>query len=157
MAQFDNKDWKVRKKAGEDVEAILREAKMRIECNGLNELMDAMKKGMKDANKAVVKVYINLLGLLADAVGPAIKQYQKKCFLPMLTNLSDKQSLVRDQVIATTNKWSEAIGAELIINHLIQNLNVENPESRGEGLKWVLEHVTSIADGDCPSMVKPLI
>ena len=32
------------------MEAILREAKMRIEPNGLNDLMDAMKNGMKDPN-----------------------------------------------------------------------------------------------------------
>lgn len=63
---------------------------MRIEPNGLNELMDVMKKAMKDANKAVVKVFIILLGLLADAVGGPIKKYQKKCFVPMLSNLSDK-------------------------------------------------------------------
>lgn len=58
MEQFKNKDWKIRVKGGEDVEAILRDAKMRIEANGLNELMDALKNGMKDSNKAVVKKYI---------------------------------------------------------------------------------------------------
>jgi hypothetical protein len=36
----------------------------------------------------------------------------------MLANLSDKNSLVRDTVIATANKWSDAIGAENIINYL---------------------------------------
>lgn len=58
MEQFKNKDWKIRVKGGEDIEAILRDAKMRIEVNGLNELMDALKNGMKDSNKAVVKKYI---------------------------------------------------------------------------------------------------
>jgi len=46
---------------------------MRIEPNGLNDLMDAMKNGMKDSNKAVVKVFIALLGLLAEAIGAPIK------------------------------------------------------------------------------------
>ena len=90
MEQFKHKDWKIRKKAGDDVEAILREAKMRIEPNGLTDLMGAMKNGMKDPNKAVVKVYIVLLGLLAEAIGAQIKQFAKKCFVPMLANLSDK-------------------------------------------------------------------
>lgn len=58
MEQFKNKDWKIRVKGGEDIEVILRDAKMRIEVNGLNELMDALKNGMKDSNKAVVKKYI---------------------------------------------------------------------------------------------------
>lgn len=73
MEQFNNKTWSVRKKGADDVEAILKEAKMRIQPNGLNELMDALKKGMKDPNKAVVKSFINLLGLMADALGPQVK------------------------------------------------------------------------------------
>ena len=81
----------MRKNGGDDIEAILKEAKMRIEPNGTNELMDVMKKAMKDANKAVVKVFIILLGLLAEAMGGPISKYQKKCFVPMLSNLSDKQ------------------------------------------------------------------
>ena len=90
MEQFKNKDWKIRKKGGDDVEAILRDSKMRIEPNGLNELMENIKILMKDPNKAVVKVFISLLGLLADAIGSQIKLYTKKCFVPMLNNLSDK-------------------------------------------------------------------
>jgi hypothetical protein len=107
LEQFKNKDWKIRVKGGEDVEAILRDAKMRIEANGLNELMDALKNGMKDSNKAVVKKYIQLLGTMAEAIGPDVKQFIKKCFVPMLNNLSDKQSLVRADVIASVEKWAE--------------------------------------------------
>jgi len=73
MALFTDRDWKKRKEAGDTVEALLREANMRIEANGINDLMTALKNGMKDPNKAVVKVYINLLGLLADALGPNVK------------------------------------------------------------------------------------
>jgi hypothetical protein len=69
MEQFKHKDWKIRKKFGDDIEALLKEAKMRIEPNGLGPLMDAMKAGMKDPNKAVVKVFIVLLGILAEAIG----------------------------------------------------------------------------------------
>lgn len=87
---FKNKDWKIRKKAGEEVEAILKESKMRIENIGLNDLMDALKGGMKDPNKAVVKVFINLLGSLAEAIGAPIKQYVKKCLVPLISNITDK-------------------------------------------------------------------
>lgn len=62
LEQFAHKDWKIRKKGGEDIEAILKEAKMRIEPDGLNGLLDALKNGMKDANKAVLKINIGLLG-----------------------------------------------------------------------------------------------
>lgn len=130
---------------------------MRIEPNGTNELMDVMKKAMKDANKAVVKVFIILLGLLAEAMGGPISKYQKKCFVPMLSNLSDKQQLVRDEVVKCMNKWADAIGAEKVINHLGEVIQVENPEARSEGLKWILLHEGSIASCDSSSLVKPLI
>lgn len=118
MDQFKHKDWKIRKKAGDDVEGVLRDAGMRIENNGLQDLMDAMKNGMKDPNKAVVKVFIILLGLLADAVGAPIKQYSKKCFVPMIANISDKQALVRGEVVKAMDKWAEAVGAEAILNYI---------------------------------------
>jgi hypothetical protein len=73
LDNFKHKDWKIRKKAGEDTEQILKDAKMRIENNGLVGLMDALKNGMKDPNKAVVKVFIQLIGNLAEATGAGIK------------------------------------------------------------------------------------
>ena len=139
------------------MEAILREAKMRIEPNGLNDLMDAMKNGMKDPNKAVVKVFIALLGLLAEAIGAPIKQFTKKCFVPLLNNLSDKQSLVRADVIVAMNKWADAIGPEQVINQLCPLLLVENPETRTEGFKWISEHADAIPACDTKEMVKPLV
>jgi len=145
MEQFKHKDWKIRKKAGDDVEALLREAKMRIENNGLTDLMDAIKNGMKDPNKAVVRVFITLLGLLADAIGAPIKQFCKKCFVPLLNILSDKANLIRADVVITMTKWADAIGAEVVINYLAPVLSVENPESRTEGFKWILEHRESIS------------
>jgi len=44
---------------------------------------------------------------MAEAIGPDVKQFIKKCFVPMLNNLSDKQSLVRADVIASIDKWAE--------------------------------------------------
>lgn len=130
---------------------------MRIEANGLNELMDALKNGMKDSNKAVVKKYIQLLGTMAEAIGPDVKQFIKKCFIPMLNNLSDKQSLVRADVIASVDKWAEQIGPEQVITQIGAAIALENPEMRAEGIKWILDHQDSIKDADCVSMVKPLV
>ena len=73
MDNFKHKDWKIRKKAGEDTEQILKDAKMRIENVGLAGLADALKNGMKDPNKAVVKVFIQLIGNIAEATGAGIK------------------------------------------------------------------------------------
>lgn len=65
--------------------------------------------------------------------------------------------MVRDAVINTVNKWSEAISPEFAINYLAQTIATENPELRTEGLKWITENKESIKDADTKEMIKPLI
>lgn len=90
LDQFSNKDWKIRKKGADELEAILKEAGMRIENNGLNDLMGALKKCMADSNKASLKACIAVTAKMAEALGPPAKSYLKKNFAPMLDNISDK-------------------------------------------------------------------
>ena len=75
----------------------------------------------------------------------------------MLANLSDKQALVRNDVVASMNKWSEAIGAEVVIPILAGICKTENPELRGEGLKWILQNKEAIKDADTSGMTEPLV
>lgn len=84
LEQFKHKDPKIRMKVPEQIEAILKEAKMRIEAEGIGELMDCLKQGMKEANMAALRGNIGVLGLLAEAVGQPIGKYQKKCLVPMI-------------------------------------------------------------------------
>ena len=73
VAMFKNNDWKVRKQGAEKVEEILKNANMRIQPTGLNELIDNMKQRMTDPNKSVLKSYIQLISSLVEALGPAAK------------------------------------------------------------------------------------
>lgn len=56
-----------------------------------------------------------MLGAMAEAVGQPILRYNKKCFLPLLSLLGDKAALMRADVKATADKWSDAIGPEIVI------------------------------------------
>lgn len=112
LAGFKDKDWKKRKDTADAIVEILKAAKMRIMPAGLQDLMENLKTGMKESNKAVIKSNIQLMGFLAEATGAPLKLYTKKCLVPLIFNLSDKQSLVRNDVIECMNKWSEAIGPE---------------------------------------------
>jgi hypothetical protein len=85
---------------------------------GLTELIDNLKQRMVDPNKSVLKSFVQLIGNLVEALGPAAKQFQKKLLPPMLQNLADKQTLVRGDVVLTMDKWCETVGAEVVINHL---------------------------------------
>jgi ubiquitin-protein ligase len=62
----------------------------------------------------------------------------------MLNNLSDKQSLVRNDVIACVNKWADVLGPEVIMNKIVDLLTTENPESRTEAFGWILKNTESI-------------
>lgn len=157
LGQFGEAKWQARKKGCEDVDAILQEAKMRIEPNGIGEVMDACKKGMKDPNKAVLKSFIILSGNMAQAVGPKIKMYTKKCLVPLIDLVKDKQTLVRGEAVTSINKWAEAIGAGAVITHVCEMTKDPNPEGRNEGLSWILKNTSSISEADCPAMVKPLL
>lgn len=112
MANFKNNDWKIRKQSAEKVEELLKAANMRIQPTGLNELMDNIKQRMSDPNKAVLKSYVQMLTSLVEALGPGAKQYTKKLLPSLLSNLADKQSLVRADVVTCADKWAEHIGAD---------------------------------------------
>jgi hypothetical protein len=75
----------------------------------------------------------------------------------MLFNLSDKQQLVRSDVIVAMDKWSEAIGPSLVAQYTCIQLETENPELRDEGLKWLLAHKDGIKGADHSLLVKPLV
>ena len=154
---FEDKEWKNKVKGAETVNGILKDAKMRIKPDGLNELMEKLKLNLKEANKAVVKSTVLLIGTMAEAVGEPIKKFLKKCLVPMLYLLSDKAALLRADVISSVNKWSEAIGPEPIINQLVEGLTAGNPEYRDESLKWITAHDEALTKVDHASMVKPLL
>ena len=52
--------------------------------------------------------------------------------------------MVRSEVINATNKWADAIGADAVITKMADQLIVENPESRTEIFRWILEHKDDI-------------
>ena len=104
-----------------------------------------------------MKQVILLMGSMAEACGQPIIKYNKKCFLPLLSFLGDKAALMRQDVVATANKWSEAIGAEHVINNMCTYLTDGNPEMRNECLKWICENKAAIAKCEHQPMIKPLI
>lgn len=115
LEKFKSKAWQDRKGVAEAMTAIIAEANNRIKTDGINEMMEIIKNAMKDPNKTVAKEFMKLSGAMAEACGPDIKKYVKKCLVPLIANCSDKQSLVRNDAIDAMIKWSEEIGYEVTI------------------------------------------
>lgn len=160
MPLFKDNDWKKRKEAADKVEEILKGANMRIQPNGLNEVMDNVKQRMTDPNKAVLKAYVQLICQIVEALGANAKQFSKKICPPMLQNLADKQSLVRADVVTAMDKWAEHCGPELIISIGGPMVTQDNPELRTEMLQWIIKNKDSIkncAAEALKEMTKPLV
>ena len=154
---FTEADWKLKVKGCETVQGILKDSGMRIMPEGLGDLMEQLKVNFKASNKAVLKQVILLMGSMAEATGQPIIKYKNKCFMPLLGFLADKAALMRADVIVTADKWSEAIGAEHVIQCMCTYLTDGNPEMRNECLKWICDNKAAIAKCDHKEMVKPLI
>ena len=75
----------------------------------------------------------------------------------MLNNLTDKQALVRADVVSSMNKWGEHVGPEVVINNTIPMLIQENPELRDEALKWIIKNKEALKTCDTKDFPKPLI
>ena len=88
------------------------------------------------------------MGAMAEATGKEILTYNKRCLKPLLAFLGDKAALMRQDVIATADKWKESIGAEHIINSMCTYLGDGNPELRSESLKWINANKASISKCD---------
>ena len=131
---------------------------MRILPNGLTELMNNIKIRLSDSNKSVLKAYVTTLGKLADALGPAIKNFSKLLLKPLLANLADKQALLRNEVMASIDKWTEASGGcEAVMNCVGSYVQAENPELRTELLQWALKNKEGLEKCEHKSLVAPLV
>ena len=75
----------------------------------------------------------------------------------MIASISNKDTLVREYAVKTMGKLADEIGAEFVINYLMPQLTLENPESRSESFKWINEHKGAISRAEHSSMVKPLV
>ena len=124
--------WSEKKEACEQIEKILNESNMKILPNGLNELMNLIKKKLSDGNKNIVKMIINLLGLLIEALKQHFKQWSKNIALNLIPNLSDKNQIFRNEIQTCFDKWVQFVGFDSLIIYFPPFLKQENVEIRTE-------------------------
>ncbi len=98
MKNISDGKWAEKKEACEQIEKLLKEANMKILPNGLNELMNLIKKKLTDGNKNIVRMMINLLGQLIEALKHHFKQWSKNIAINLIPNLSDKNQIFRNEI-----------------------------------------------------------
>ena len=76
LSQLGNKNWKLRQEGLANVNAIIDDAHHAVGPN-LGDLIPALKARLTDSNKNLVAMTVQLLGVLAAAVGKPIERYSK--------------------------------------------------------------------------------
>eukprot|EP00742_Colponemidia_sp_Colp-10_P006163 GILJ01006597.1.p1 GENE.GILJ01006597.1~~GILJ01006597.1.p1 ORF type:complete len:2140 (-),score=355.52 GILJ01006597.1:90-6284(-) len=157
LKELNDAQWKTRKAGLDAVEQLLVESNMRIQPNGLGELVTAMKARLSDSNKNLVRNSLMLVGKLAEALGPGAKGFTKTLLPLVLQNLADKQKLLRDDALQCLDKWTATVSFEHVFSYLPPSLVPDSPEVRTELLTWMLKFKSSFPKCDMKSLVKPIL
>jgi hypothetical protein len=142
IKELNEGKWGEKKAASEAIEKILLEANNKILHNGINDIfMSVFKARLNDANKNVVRLMIQILTKLIEAMGQNFKQMPNGFFkniTPLLIgNLADKMLLLREDVLICMEKWALNAGIENIISYIPEHLKNENTEMKNDIFKFL--------------------
>ncbi len=132
--------WQIKKEIIEQIDSIINSVQRRILPNGLGEFIGILKQKLKDGNKNIVRIIIQFITKLTEDLGNGIKVYVKTLIFPILRNLSDKNTLLREDIVKCIEKFISIIGFENISFAIPQFLNEENFEMRMELLKLLTKN-----------------
>ena len=134
--------WNEKKEGIEFIHSILSKNKNHVLINGLQELIDLIIEKLSDSNKNLVRLMEELLSHLVEALGPQLKPYTKKIMNPLITNLSDKNSILRQECISCINKWISVIqNFEVIFILIPPFLLNDNYDMRNELLNLLINNI----------------
>lgn len=146
LKKLNDPDWKIQKEALEEIDKILT-LNPRISLENLSDFSNCLKNGLKDKkNKCLLRVYINLTSKFCESSGREFFNFGKILIQHLLSSLSDKQALVRCDIVNALHKFENNLGSEFILNHIsIFLMNNENKESQSvemkqEILNWLLKN-----------------
>ncbi|CAD8120601.1 unnamed protein product [Paramecium sonneborni] len=149
--------WNKRKEGIEELEKILTHNNNRIQINGLNDLINMLKQRLNDNNKQLVRPIVQIVGRVAEACGKDFKSSGKQLIQPLISILSDKQVLVRQDVVASLDKFCLAIGIDQVILQMPPYLQMESIELKQEVLLFIMKYIEALLKMDYKPFILPLI
>ena len=139
-SKCNDSNWKIRKDGAEALENCIQNKI--IYSNNIGELVEILKNKLNDPNKNVLKAYISLSGKFAESCKD-FKLYGKMLIIPLLNNLSDKNNLIRNEVLNSIDKFAKILTNEFVINYSVPLLISDSNEIKVEILKWLVKNLQS--------------
>lgn len=153
LKDINDGKWPEKKDAVAAIEKILSDSNMKILPNGLNDLFACFKARLNDGNKNVVRLIVQLLIKLIEALGNNFKQFSKTIAGPLIGNSADKMPLLREDVSVCMDKWVQQVGFETIAIYLPTYLKQDNFEMRTDLLKFLNKNKEQFAKIDLKEFV----
>ncbi|KAG2387852.1 hypothetical protein C9374_001446 [Naegleria lovaniensis] len=135
---MEDKAWKVRLEALEEVKNIIVEANKRITPN-INNLIQSLKKRLDDSNVKILSTTLELLVLIGEAVGSAMDKFTNAIVPYMVTKLGHNNKSVRADTYKTLESLVKYIPMENILKSMDKVLTNEkgHPDGRKDALQFI--------------------
>ncbi|XP_004343831.1 hypothetical protein CAOG_07107 [Capsaspora owczarzaki ATCC 30864] len=155
LTNLGDANWKVRGEALEQITQILQQAQRRITPD-IGSLPTGLKARLSDANKNLVTITLNMLGVIATAMGPEIERHMRILMPSMLSTLSDAKPQLRQAAITAIDAWEQLIGLDPFITgqYISSALAGDAPLLRKDLLSW-LEQKLTVLNENVANRVKP--
>ncbi|KAJ3328607.1 Microtubule-associated protein, microtubule dynamics during spindle orientation, partial [Kappamyces sp. JEL0680] len=140
IEQLNNPNWKERKAALEELSAIIEKTNCNLQPVIGSDLVAAFKSRLGDSNKIISTMAVDVLGKLAKSIGKPIDRYLRTFLPPMLAQLSDQKSSVRNTVLVNFSKTVDIAGFAPAAPCVIASLSIDQPQVRKDLLNWISEN-----------------
>lgn len=144
LAEFSDKNWKVRNEGLTKLQAILNDAKLIKPSIG--DLPQALALRLVDSNAKIAQTALTICEQLAAAMGPACKTHVRTLFPGFLHGLGDSKVFIRAASLTCINVWVEQCGyKEFFEGEMIaDSLKAGSPALKTELWGWLAEKLPNI-------------
>ena len=141
LKDINKGNWNQKKEAIDYIHKMLILSNNNISSDNLKDLFNIIKDKLKDGNKNLVKLILELLYHLIESIGKDINKYADYYMLPLLSNLSDKNINIREECLKCIKKLIELINFKIFCYHFPQLIiNENNNEMKNSILDLLIEN-----------------
>ncbi|TPX36658.1 hypothetical protein SmJEL517_g01345 [Synchytrium microbalum] len=158
ISEINDANWKTRQEGLDKVLQILESANKKIKPN-VGELISALKSRLSDSNKNLTIKALEIIGVLAIAMGKPFDRYARLIGTAIASCTADNKIQVRTAATSALNSISTACKLEPIIPSIGQALAADQPLLRKDLLKWLSDHLEASKDTlpDMHPLVHPIL
>jgi hypothetical protein len=156
IQELSDANWKTRQAAIHSIHQSIKESQS-LSAEGLQPLVKALVHRLNDPNKSLVRSCVNLIGDLGASLRSEGNSYSKCLVKALLSCLSDKQSLLRQDVLIAIDQWAGAVGLSKLMNSIANSLLQDSRELLEDMLSWLVTHKEILTPEDCKTLLPSVV